>query len=238
MGRALQLVLHLIAIGAIGGLLALALRGEPMPRTPVDLPLLGLMAALALATPRAVNLGMSLRAMAAIVATALMLPVALLAVRHRPLGRARDQRAGVRLATATLVAMVARRVEWILVGAPGFRRSDARGDDPVRIGCRPAVRPARGLGRGGRHRGRDGPPLDAHEHPRRRRSAGDPLWVAFGVAGDGVAGVRPARAVGLAKHRGSAARRWRPSRRALIVIAGLASSSPPSWSSCFRALTP
>ena len=35
-----QLVLHLIAIGAIGGLVVVALRGGELPRTPLDLPLL------------------------------------------------------------------------------------------------------------------------------------------------------------------------------------------------------
>ena len=80
----IQLVLHLIAIGAIGGLAVAAVRGVPMPRTPIDLPLLGLVAALALATVSALNVGMSLRAMGSIIAFGLCLPLALLAVRHRP----------------------------------------------------------------------------------------------------------------------------------------------------------
>ena len=85
MGRAgSSSLLHLIAIGAIAGLGVVALRGGELPRTPIDLPLLGLLAALALATASALNVGMSLRAMAAIAAFAAMLPVALLAVRHRP----------------------------------------------------------------------------------------------------------------------------------------------------------
>ena len=45
---------------------------------------LALLAAFALATASAMNHGMSLRAMGSIVAFALALPIALLAVRHRP----------------------------------------------------------------------------------------------------------------------------------------------------------
>ena len=63
----------------------IALRGGELPRTPIDLPLLGLLAALRAGDRVARSTsGMSLRAMAAIVAFAAMLPVALLAVRHRP----------------------------------------------------------------------------------------------------------------------------------------------------------
>ncbi len=64
---------------------------------------------------------MSLRAMAAIVAFAAMLPVALLAVRHRPVWVGLVTSVPVLLlAIPTLVAMVARRVEWIVAGAPGL----------------------------------------------------------------------------------------------------------------------
>jgi tetratricopeptide (TPR) repeat protein len=117
----LQLVLHLLALGAILGLGALAVRGVPLPRTPLDLPLLGLLAAFALATASALNVGMSLRAMAAIMAFAAMLPVALLAVRHR--------RSWVGLLASvpvliisipTLGSLLARRIDWIAVGAPGI----------------------------------------------------------------------------------------------------------------------
>ena len=117
----LQLVLHLIAIAAIGGLAMAALRGSSLPRTPLDLPLLGLLAALALATASALNVGMSLRAMASIVAFAAMLPVALLAVRYRPTWVGVVTSVPVLLLSIpTLVTLVARRVEWIAVGAPGL----------------------------------------------------------------------------------------------------------------------
>src|SRR5262245_1987715 len=61
-----QLVLHLIAIGAIAGLGVVALRGGALPHTPIDLPIDALIAAFGVATASAMNLGMSLRAMAAI----------------------------------------------------------------------------------------------------------------------------------------------------------------------------
>ena len=117
----LQLVLHLAAIGAILGVGLIALRGRELPRTPLDLPLLWLLAAFAIATWSALNVGMSLRAMAAIVAFTAMLPVALLAVRHRPawVGLVTSVPILV-LAIPTLVSFVERRVEWIAVGAPGL----------------------------------------------------------------------------------------------------------------------
>jgi O-antigen ligase/tetratricopeptide (TPR) repeat protein len=117
----LQLLLHLIAVGAVLGLVVVALRGGELPRTPVDLPLLGLLAAYALATASALNVGMSLRAMAAITALALMLPVALLAVRHRPgwVGLITSVPV-LLLSIPTLAVLLARRLEWILVGAPGL----------------------------------------------------------------------------------------------------------------------
>jgi tetratricopeptide (TPR) repeat protein/O-antigen ligase len=116
-----QLLLHLIAIGAIGGLGLAALRGHELPRTPLDLPLLALLAALALATASAVNVGMSLRAMAAMVGFAAVLPLALLAVRLRPAWVGLVTSVPVLLlAIPTLVTLVARRVEWIAVGAPGL----------------------------------------------------------------------------------------------------------------------
>jgi tetratricopeptide (TPR) repeat protein len=115
-----QLLLHLIAIGAIGGLAVAALRGAPMPRTPMDLPLLGLVAALALATVSALNVGMSLRAMGSVVAFALALPLALLAIRHRPTWVGVVASVPVLLLSApTLVVLAWRRIQWILIDAPG-----------------------------------------------------------------------------------------------------------------------
>jgi O-antigen ligase/tetratricopeptide (TPR) repeat protein len=117
----LQLLLHLIAVGAAAGLAVVALRGGALPRTPLDLPILALLAAFGVATLSAANLGMSLRAMAAIAAFAVMLPVALVAVRHRPSWVGVVTAVPVLLiAIPTLVAILARRAEWIAAGAPGL----------------------------------------------------------------------------------------------------------------------
>ncbi len=116
-----QLVLHLLAIGAIGGLALIAMRGGELPRTPVDLPLLAVLAAFGVATASAMNHGMSLRALAAIVAYAAMLPVALLCVRHRPSWVGVVTAVPVLLLSIpTLAVMLVRRVEWVAVGAPGL----------------------------------------------------------------------------------------------------------------------
>jgi O-antigen ligase len=116
-----QLLLHLLAIGAIGGLALIAVRGGELPRNPVDLPLLAVLAAFGVATVSAMNPGMSLRALAAIVAYAAMLPVALVCVRHRPswVGVVTAVPVLV-LSVPTLAVMLVRRVEWVLVGAPGL----------------------------------------------------------------------------------------------------------------------
>ncbi|HEX7224073.1 MAG TPA: O-antigen ligase family protein [Candidatus Limnocylindria bacterium] len=116
-----QVALHLAGAGVVAAVAVAALRGLPLPRTPIDVPLLGLLAAFALATASAMNTGMSLRAMASIVGFAAMLPVALLAIRHRP------SWVGLVVSIPTLVlaipglfVLLERRVEWILVGAPGL----------------------------------------------------------------------------------------------------------------------
>ena len=117
----LQLLLHLIAGGAALGLCAMLLRGQPMPRTALELPLLGLLAAFALATVSAMNVGMSLRAMASIAAFAVALPVALVAVRHRPSWVGVLASVPVlALAVPSLALIGWRRLEWLLVGGPGL----------------------------------------------------------------------------------------------------------------------
>lgn len=116
-----QLVLHLVGVGAIMAVGVIALRGHPMPRTPIDLPLLGLVAAFALATVGALNVGMSLRALGSVAAFAMMLPVALLAVRHRASWVGLVSGVPVLLLSiVSLVSLLARRIEWIAVGAPGL----------------------------------------------------------------------------------------------------------------------
>ena len=117
----LQLVLHLIAALAIAGLGLWALRGGEVPRTPLDLPILALVAAYAAATASAMNHGMSLRAVAGVLATAAVLPIALIAIRHRPgwVGAVAAVPVLV-LSVPALVSLAARRIEWIAVGAPGL----------------------------------------------------------------------------------------------------------------------
>ncbi|MDQ3345913.1 MAG: O-antigen ligase family protein, partial [Chloroflexota bacterium] len=116
-----QLVLHFVGIGTILALGIPAMRGRELPRTTLDLPLLGLLAAFAIATVGALNVGMSLRAMASIAAYAAMLPVAILAVRHRPswVGLVTSVPILV-LSIPILVNLLARRLEWVVVGAPGL----------------------------------------------------------------------------------------------------------------------
>ncbi len=117
----LQLLLHLVAVSAVAGLGVLAMRGVPLPRTPLDTPILALLAAFALATASAMNHGMSLRAMGSITAFALALPIALLAIRHRPswVGLITSMPVLV-LAAPALVVLLSRRLDWILAGAPGL----------------------------------------------------------------------------------------------------------------------
>lgn len=117
----LQLVLHLVVFGAVAGLGLAALRGMPMPRTSLEIPVLALLAAYAAATASALNVGMSLRAMGSVVAFAAVLPLALVAVRHRPgwvgLVTSLPVLAG---SAVTLVVLLVRRIEWVVAGAPGL----------------------------------------------------------------------------------------------------------------------
>jgi tetratricopeptide (TPR) repeat protein len=116
-----QLALHLLAIAAIGGLGAVALGGGRLPRTRIDIAILGLLTAFALATASAENDGLALRAMAAIVGTAAMLPVALVVLRRHPGWTALVVIVPtLGLATASLALMIGRRVEWYLAAAPGL----------------------------------------------------------------------------------------------------------------------
>ena len=116
-----QAALHMVAGIAVAGLAVHAIRGGALPRTPIDVPVLALLAAFALATVTALNLGMSLRAMGSILAFGAMLPAALLAVRHRPTWVGLVVSVPVlAMAIPTLGMLVIRRVEWVLVGAPGL----------------------------------------------------------------------------------------------------------------------
>lgn len=116
-----QLALHGLAAGTIVAIVLAAWRGMAVPRTRVDLPILALLAAFALATASAQNTGVSLSAMAAIAGTAAMLPVALVVLDRRPAAVALVIALPVLvLAASTLVDLVARRVAWYAAGAPGL----------------------------------------------------------------------------------------------------------------------
>jgi O-antigen ligase len=116
-----QLGLHLAALAVFGGLLWIALRGGELPRTPLDIPILALLLAFAVACLTAWNPGLSARALAAIVATVLMLPAALLALRHRAGSVALIVTVPIlALSIHAVVVLAWRRVEWLLAGGNGL----------------------------------------------------------------------------------------------------------------------
>ncbi|MEO8247656.1 MAG: O-antigen ligase family protein [Chloroflexota bacterium] len=123
-----QLVLHLFALAAIGGLVVAAVRGVPLPRTPIDLPILVLLVALAVATLTAQNHGLAIRALSASLAYVLLLPVALLTLRSRP-GWVVWSVAlpTLALGLGALAILLWHRAQWWAVGGPGII-------PPVRIG--------------------------------------------------------------------------------------------------------
>ena len=116
-----QLVLHLVAVGAVGGLGIAVWRGHPLPRSPLDLPILLLLAAYALSTMLALNVGLSLRAAGSVAAFAAMVPVALIVIHRRPSWAALVVCIpSLLLASGALGALLARRIQWVLAGAPGL----------------------------------------------------------------------------------------------------------------------
>jgi O-antigen ligase len=116
-----QLVLHVAAAAAIAGMAGLALLGRKLPRTRIDLPILVLLTAFGVASLSAWNPGLSAKAFSGIVATAAMLPVALLALRHRPAWTGLIVTLPIiGLSLGALVVMIERRVEWVLAGGPGL----------------------------------------------------------------------------------------------------------------------
>jgi O-antigen ligase/Tfp pilus assembly protein PilF len=117
----LQLLLHIGAVVAIAALLVLALRGLELPRSRLELPILALITAFGLATLLAENHGLAIRALAVIVATSAMLPIAGVLLRHRSATVALVAILPVlALSAGSLVSMLWRRAEWLLVGGPGL----------------------------------------------------------------------------------------------------------------------
>ena len=116
-----QLALHLAAVAVFGGLLWIALSGGELPRTPLDIPILALLLAFGVASLTAWNPGLSARALAAIVATAVMLPALLLALRRRPDWTALVITVPVLALSLHAVSVLAwRRVEWLMAGGTGL----------------------------------------------------------------------------------------------------------------------
>ncbi|HEX2140760.1 MAG TPA: O-antigen ligase family protein, partial [Candidatus Limnocylindria bacterium] len=123
----LQLLLHLAAVAAVAALLGLAWAGGSLPRTRLDVPILVLLVAFGLGALTAWNHGLSARALASILATAAMLPVALLVLRHRAGWAALVVTLPVlALSAGSLAVLGWRRVEWLLAGGPGL--------PPIRLG--------------------------------------------------------------------------------------------------------
>jgi O-antigen ligase len=116
-----QLGLHLAAVAVFGGLLWVGLSGRDLPRTPLDIPILALLLAFAVACLTAWNPGLSARALAAIVGFAVMLPATLLALRHRPDWTALVVTVPVLALSLHALAVLAwRRVEWLVAGGTGL----------------------------------------------------------------------------------------------------------------------
>jgi tetratricopeptide (TPR) repeat protein/O-antigen ligase len=117
----LQLLVHAIAGVAAVGLVVLMLRGVPLPRTRLDLPLIALLTAMGIASLSAWNVGLSARALAAMIGFAIALPASLLALRHLPRQTALAVSVPILLlAAGGLAVMLPRRVEWYLAGGPGI----------------------------------------------------------------------------------------------------------------------
>jgi tetratricopeptide (TPR) repeat protein len=122
-----QLALHLAAVVGVAGLLWIGLAGGMLPRTRLELPVLCLLLAFGVASISAWNPGLSAQALASIVGTTLMLPAAMLAIRHRPGWTALVVTGPILvLAAGALAALAARRLDWLAAGGPGL--------PPVRLG--------------------------------------------------------------------------------------------------------
>ena len=123
----LELLLHLLAIGAIGAGLVALLRGAHLPRTALELPILALLVLLGLAAAVGENTGLAAGALAASAAFAALLPLAVAAVHRRPEVVALVVVAPtLLLAVSILWQLVARRVGWFALGLGGL--------PPVRLG--------------------------------------------------------------------------------------------------------
>ena len=142
------------------------------------------------------------------------------------LGRARDQRAGPAPRDPNAVAMLARRVEWIVVGAPGLPplRLPAEGT-AVRIRRGAALRADSGLGACRAHRADAAAPRRAHRPRGRRHSARDPVRFRAPRGLRSPPGSRSALCHGHGDDAGGSAGLRRLSARGLLIGAG----GPRRW---------
>lgn len=116
-----QLALHLAAVAMAGGMLWMILAGARLPRSALEIPILGLLLAFAIASLSPWNAGLSAQALAAICGTVLVLPAAAIAIRHRPTITALAITLPILvLAALTLWTLAERRLDWIVAGGPGL----------------------------------------------------------------------------------------------------------------------
>jgi Tfp pilus assembly protein PilF len=117
-----QLALHLAAVATAGSMLWMTLAGARMPRSRLEIPVLLLVLAFALASVLSPwNAGLSAPALAAICGMVLALPAATIAIRHRPTLTALAVTLPVLvLAFLSLWTMAERRLDWLAVGGPGL----------------------------------------------------------------------------------------------------------------------
>jgi O-antigen ligase len=116
-----QLLLHLAAVALAAGLAWIALAGGRLPRSRLEIPILLLLLAFAVASLTPWNAGLSAQALAAICGFTLVLPAAAIAIRHRPTITALAVTLPILvLAFMTLSTLVERRIDWIIAGGPGL----------------------------------------------------------------------------------------------------------------------
>ena len=117
----LQLLLHLLAVAAVLWLVWRAGRGMALPATPIDLPVLVVLVVFGVAAIGGENPGLAGPALLGIVGTALLLPLAILALRTRPEWTALVAIVPILLLGAgTLAVMLPRRLAWYAADGPGL----------------------------------------------------------------------------------------------------------------------
>src|SRR6185503_9094657 len=113
--------LHLAAVVMAGAMLWMILAGAELPRSRIELPILALLLAFAIASLTPWNAGLSAQALAAICGMALVLPAAAIAIRHRPTLTALAVTLPVLvLAALSMWGMLQRRLDWIEADGPGL----------------------------------------------------------------------------------------------------------------------